>query len=157
MPESGRGRLRSIAADDLPAEDRLYDHEGIVVMPSWLEIERRESYAVRSIVRLSLDESAPPRGTAAVFCLVGIVLAILSGVHAARATLPFALAWTALAASLALALYAGFHAFVRPSAWRLDVTLNDGTRVPLERRDRASLLALHRALVRAMERQRGGG
>jgi len=126
-------------------------------MPSWLEIDRRESYAVRSIVRLSLGESAPPRGTAAAFTVIGVLLAIGAFLHLLRGSLPFTLAWIALAASLALALYAGFHAFVRPSAYRLEVVLADGTLVPLERRDRTSLLALHRALVRAMERQRGGG
>ena len=148
--------LASIAADDLAADDVLYRHDGILVMPSWLEIGRRESYAVRSIVRLSLAERAPPRGTAAAAVLVFVALAVLSGLHAFRGTLPFALAWGLLAASLALGLYAAHHAFVRPSAYRLDVTLADGTRIPLERRDRASLLELHRALSRAMERQRGG-
>ena len=146
----------SIAADGLAAGDVLYDRDGIVVMPSWLEVGRRQSYAVRSIVRLSLAESAPPRGTAALLCLVGVVLAIASLVHAARDALPFALAWGLLAASLALALYAAFHAFVRPSDYWLDVTLADGTPIRLTRSDRDSLLELHRALSRAMERQRGG-
>jgi len=124
-------------------------------MPSWLEIGGRESYAVRSIVRLSLSEQAPPRRMATAVALVALGLALLSGMHLVRHSLPLPIAWLALAASLGLALVASHVAFVRPSRYALEVTLNDGTRIPLVPPDKASLLELHRALARAMERQRG--
>ena len=148
--------IRSIAADDLAADDLLYDDGRVTVMPSWLEIDGRESYAVRSIVRLSLSESAPPRGVAATVSLVALVLAVVSGAHLLRDSLPGPVAWLALVASLALLLVASHVAFVRPSDYTLDIQLVDGTPIRLVRSERASLLELHRALRRAMERQRGG-
>lgn len=148
--------IRSIAADDLAPDDVLYADGHVTVMPSWLEIDGRESYAVRSIVRLSLSESAPPRRVAATVSVVAFGLAIVSGLHLARDSLPGPVAWLALVASLALLLVASHVAFVRPSDYTLDIVLADGTPVRLVRPERASLLELHRALSRAMERQRGG-
>ena len=149
--------MRSIAADDLAPEDILYREGDVTVMPSWLEIDGRRSYAVRSIVRLSLSESAPPRRAATAACLVFLGLALISALHLARDTLPLGIAWPALAASLVGALVASHAAFVRPSRYALEILLADGTPLRLERDERGPLLALHRALSRAMERQRGGG
>ena len=126
-------------------------------MPSWLEIDGRESYAVRSIVRLSLDERAPPRAMARAVFVVALVLAVLSGVHLVGGSLPLGIAWVLLAASLALALVASRIAFVHPTEHVLDVHVADGTPIRLTCPERVSLLELHAALSRAMERQRGGG
>lgn len=147
--------MRSIAADDLGAEDVLYREGNVTVMPSWLEVDGRESYAVRSIVRLSLSSNAPPRGAARVVLAVALGL-VAYAVHLVFGdTLPFLLAWLLLVASVGLALVAAHVALVRPSEHVLDVRLADGTPIRMVRADRAALLELHRALSRAMERQRG--
>ena len=148
--------IRSIATDALAPDDILYADGVVTVMPSWLEVNGRDSYAVRSIVRLSLSESAPPRGMAGSVSLIALGLAAVSGLHLARGSLPGAIAWLALAASLGLFLVASHLAFVRPSTYTLDVLLADGTPIRIARPERASLLELHAALSRAMERQRGG-
>lgn len=147
--------LRSIAADDLPADDVLYREDGITVMPSWLELDGRKSYAVRSITRVTMAESAPPRALAVMFCIVMLVLAVISGVHLLRASIPPAIAWVALAASLGFTLYAAHVAFLQPTEYRMQVSFSDGSSTSLTRGDKASMQALHRALSRAMERQRG--
>lgn len=148
--------IRSIASEGLAPDDILYGDGHVTVMPSWLEIGGRESYAVRSIVRLSLSESAPPRRMAGTVALFAFVLAVVSAVHVVRESLPTALAWLALAASVALLLIASHVAFRRPTDYALDVQLADGTPIRIVRPDRSSLVELHRALARAMERQRGG-
>ena len=154
-PRRSRGPLRSIAVDGLPEEDILYREGDVTIMPSWLEIGGRESFAVRSIVRLSLSRHAPPRGVASAVFAVALLLVALCVAHLLGDTLPFLLAWTLLAASVALALVASHVAFVRPSEHVLEVRLNDGTSLRVTRSERDALLELHRALTRAMERQRG--
>lgn len=147
--------LRSIAADDLPADEVLYRRDGVTVMPSWLEVDGRQSYAVRSIIRLTMIENAPPRAFAIVFCIVMLGLALISGMHVLRASIPPGIAWTALLASLGFVLYTAHVAFVQPTDYRMQVFFNDGSSTPLRRTDRESMQELHRALSRAMERQRG--
>lgn len=147
--------IRSITADDLPAEEVLYRRHGVTVMPSWLEIDGRDSLAVRSMVQLSMDEQAPPRATAIVFCLVALVLALISGTHILRASLPLSIAWAALAASIGLVLFTSHLAFIKPTLYTLDITFTDGSRRLLKPPDKVAMLEIHRALSRAMERQRG--
>ena len=147
--------MRSSAAEGLAAEDILYREGNVTVMPSWLEVDGRESYAVRSIVRLSLSRNAPPRAVAGAVLAVALTLVGYAGWLVLAGALPFLAAWLLLALSVALALVAGHVALVRPTEHVLDVRFVDGTPVRLVRDDRAALLALHRALSHAMERQRG--
>ena len=138
-----------------PQDDpQLFDHESIRVTPSWFTYQGT-SYAMRTVVRLALVERRVSRGPwIGLFCFsLGLIL--FAAYSFGREGMPGWLALLLFAGSISLALAAAYFAFVVRDGQRLEVVLDDGTRLAIERHGRVVLTRLHDALLRAMDWHHG--
>jgi len=139
----------------LTGSDVLFSDDDIRVTPTWLQIENT-SYAVKNIVRLSLNKTEPPRVAATVAFFMALLLIVFSALHLVRESLPVLVAWLALIASLVLMLYAAWHAFVVTTVWKIEIGFQNSDSLVVTREDRVSATRLHKAVVRALDWHRGG-
>lgn len=133
----------------------LFEDGDTVVTPSWLQLGN-SSYAIRTIVRLDLNETAPPRTSLTLAFFFSLLLILGSGLHLYRGSLPPQFAWIIFSASLILMLITAWYAFVVPTKFRLDITLADGSQLQVSRASKSELSAIRQALARAMDWHRGG-
>jgi len=132
----------------------LFHEDGVSVTPGWFT-HAGTSHAMRTVVRVSLIDRTPPRGSWRALFFSAVPLVMLTGVSLWRERMPWGLAFALFAASVLLALTAARYAFVARDRRRLEVLLADGTRVIIERPGHAFLEGVHAALLRAMDWHHG--
>ncbi len=132
----------------------LFAEGDIRVTPTWLTLGAT-SHAMHTLTKVHLAERAVPRGSWTILFYVSLALIVLSAFALQRAHMPYVLGMVLFVSSIALCLAASWFAFVARDSYRLDITLSDGSSVPVVRPGRAFMVRLEKAIRDALVMHRG--
>jgi len=146
--------IQSIASRSLPDDHILFEEHTYTVTPSWLQCGKN-SYAIRTITRLTLRESRDVTFPLKLTMGVSVLLVIWLLWRFLFVSLPTLMFWVLLILSVLVGVGAAYMLYWQLPRYRLDVHFNDATALGIAHSDKDVIQRLHEALALAMDWHRG--
>ncbi len=138
------------------SEKEIYNHDDIIVTPTWLSIEST-SYAIRYIRKITRRSWEPPRSTAAVIAFLALVFTVWQFIQLIRSENAFVFHWLLLVCCVLLLLACLYVALLMKAQYRLDIVIvNESHPLHIHRSSETELNDLYKELLKAMDYHRGG-
>jgi len=138
------------------AEKEIYNHDDIIVTPTWLSIETT-SYAIRYMRKIRRRSWEPPRSTAAVIGFFAFLITVWQLVQLFRADDAFVFHWILLVCCVLLLLSCLYVTLIMQAQYRLEIVIvNENSPLYIHRASEAELNKLYKELLKTMDYHRGG-
>ncbi len=133
-------------------EAPLFDDDGVRVTPTWLTLGDT-SHAMQTLRQVRFAQHAVSRRSWTQLFFVSLALVVIAAFGMHQTGMPYWFGRVLLVASLLICLTASWFAFVQRDVFRLEVVLDDGNRLLVERPGKRYMMALEKALREAVAMQ----
>jgi hypothetical protein len=138
------------------AEKEIYNHDDIIVTPTWLSIDST-SYAIRYIRKITRRSWEPPRSTAMVIGFFALVFTVWQLIQLFRTENAFVFHWILLICCVLLLLSCLYVAMLLKAQYRLEIVIvNEHNPLFIHRASETELNELYKELLKTMDYHRGG-
>lgn len=136
-------------------EKEIYNHDDIIVTPTWLSIEST-SYAIRYIRKITRRSWEPPRSTASLIGFLAFVFTIWQLIQLFRTDNAFVFHWILLVCCVLLLLSCLYVTLLMNAQYRLEIVIvNESSPLHIHRASENELNELYKELLKTMDYHRG--